>query len=305
MKNKTNKLTQQISGLLLLDKPSGITSNAALQQAKRLFHAKKAGHTGSLDPLASGMLPIAFGAETKFSQYLLTANKKYWVQAELGVKTASGDRESEVIVEREIPELTQRQIDEAFQSFRGNIKQVPSMYSALKHRGQPLYKLARQGIEVTRKGRIVTVFELNVLDYQNNIVTFEMHCSKGTYVRTLVDDFGEVLGCGAHVIALRRLSVAQYQESQMITLETLKEVCDKENIMSLNDYLLPTGSIIHHWPEVILNNDITLHYLRQGQAVMVPHAPTEGWVRISNSNGKFIGIGEIDSGGKIAPRRLA
>ena len=288
-----NNLT---SGILLLDKPSGISSHAALQKVKRLFRAKKVGHTGSLDPLASGMLPLCFGEATKFSQYLLAADKKYWVQAQLGIRTASGDSDSEVIATREVPALEKQQVDHQLQSFRGHIKQIPPMYSALKHQGQPLYKLARQGIEIERQSRDVTIYALDLLDYHDQTLTFEMHCSKGTYVRTLVDDLGELLGCGAHVITLRRLSVAQYLENTMRTLETLTQ-------STLEQCLLPTESMIPSWPSVNLTEE-HWYYLRQGQAVMVSDAPAAGWVQLFSANGSFVGVGEMDHNGKVAPRRL-
>lgn len=235
-----NKIPRQnINGILLLDKPVGITSNAALQRVKRLFYAKKAGHTGSLDPLASGMLPICFGRATKLSHYLLDADKSYYVKAKLGVRTTTSDSEGDIIAQRDVPSLSQAQIDHAFAAFRGPIEQIPSMFSALKYKGQPLYKLARRGIEVERKSRRITVYELNVLDFSDNIVTFDMRCSKGTYVRTIADDFGERLGCGAHVIHLRRLTVGHFQTEQMITMEKL-ENSDQENLMR---YLLPLETI--------------------------------------------------------------
>ena len=292
-----------INGVLLLDKPSGISSNAALQIAKRLLCAKKAGHTGSLDPLASGMLPLCFGEATKFSQYLLEADKKYWVMAKLGVRTTTSDSEGEVISQNPVPSLTPAQMDQAFDTFRGEIDQVPSMYSALKHKGQPLYKLARQGVEVERKSRRITIHELKVLDIKADTVTFEVHCTKGTYVRTIVDDFGEQLGCGAHVIGLRRLSVGHYAESQMIPLAALeKEVAENDSGL-LTRHLLPLESSVMSWPAVKLV-DATLYYLRQGQSVMTPNAPAEGWVRLLDQQECFVGVGEVLESGKIAPRRL-
>ncbi len=293
------KVKRSVNGVLLLDKPTGITSNRALQLVKRLFYAKKAGHTGSLDPLASGMLPICFGEATKFSQYLLDADKSYYVKAKLGIRTATADEEGDVIAKRDVPSLTQAQIDSAFDAFRGEIEQVPSMFSAVKHKGQPLYKLARQGIEIERKSRQIKIYELNVLDYSNNIVTFEVRCSKGTYVRTLVDDFGESLGCGAHVIQLRRLTVGHFHMDQMISMETLEKT-DEQTLMN---YLLPLESTVANWPAIELERH-TAFYLKQGQAVMVPKAPTQGWLRLLQKDGRFIGVGEILCDGKVAPRRL-
>ena len=233
--NNHNK--SQVNGVLLLNKPSGMTSNAALQQVKRLLQAKKAGHTGSLDPLASGMLPMCFGRATKLCQHLLNADKRYFVRAKLGVRTNTSDQEGHVIATREVPALSAVAIDRAFDAFRGEIEQVPSMFSAIKHQGQPLYKLARQGIEVERKSRHIKIYELMVLDYQNSVVTFEVHCSKGTYIRTLVDDFGELLGCGAHVTYLHRLSVGPFQKEQMIPLDKIES--DTERLR----YLLSLESL--------------------------------------------------------------
>lgn len=295
----SKNIKKTINGILLLDKPTGITSNAALQRIKRLFHAKKAGHTGSLDPLASGMLPICFGEATKFSQYLLDADKRYFVKAKLGIRTATADKEGEIIAKREVPALTKVQIDSAFDAFRGEIEQIPSMFSAVKYKGQPLYKLARKGIEVERKSRRIKIYELNVLDYENDIISFEVSCSKGTYVRTIVDDFGEAIGCGAHVIYLRRSTVGHFQMEEMTSLEKLENT-EEESLMK---YLSPLESMVGSWPGIELERH-TAFYLQQGQAVMVPQAPAKGWVRLLHKNGQFIGVGEILSDGKVAPRRL-
>lgn len=300
-RNTPNK--RDVHGILLLEKPSGITSNDALQQAKRLFGAKKAGHTGSLDPLADGMLPICFGEATKFSQYLLDADKIYRVKAKLGVRTASGDSEGDVLVERDLPELNRSLLEKTIQKFHGDIEQIPSMYSALKYQGQPLYKLARQGIEIPRQPRPVKIYEIKILDWQQDVIEVYVHCSKGTYVRTLIDDFGELLGCGAHVIALRRLSVGHYREEKMISLAELETIAKTESPLSLDRYLLNVESMMSHFPALKTTKIITL-YFRQGQAVMIPHAPTRGFVRLYADHGEFIGIGEVQSDGKIAPRRL-
>ena len=297
------KSKRTVNGVFLLDKPNGMTSNEALQRVKRLFGAKKAGHTGSLDPIAVGMLPICFGEATKFSQFLLDANKTYQVKAKLGVRTASGDSEGEIIAERNVPKITRREIEKTLAMFRGTIEQVPSMYSALKYQGQPLYKLARQGIEVERKARPVTIYELTLLEYNEDCVTLYVYCSKGTYVRTLIDDFGEALGCGAHVNALRRMTVSHYPTDQMITLLQLEHERDEKNIAALDRYLLPIESMVFNFPSIKLEQT-THFYLCQGQAVMVPHSPTEGLVRLHDCYDRFVGIGEVLGDGKIAPRRL-
>lgn len=297
MKLKNEKL--KISGILLLDKPSGITSNSALQKVKRLFCAAKAGHTGSLDPLASGMLPVCFGEATKLSQYLLSADKTYLVTAQLGVRTTTGDQEGEVISQKNVPAFSVEQLDRFLDAFRGNIEQIPSMFSALKFNGQPLYKLARQGIDIPREKRQLTIYQLKVLNFCDNYLQFTLHCSKGTYVRTLVDDLGELLGCGAYVTNLRRLSVGSFNTEQMISLQTL----ESQPAHELKKYLLPPDLAVLHWPELILP-DATLFYLRQGNPVVVAHAPSSGWVRLLDKEGHFIGIGEALPDGKIAPRRV-
>lgn len=283
-----------IHGILLLDKAIGISSNRALQEVKNLFNAKKAGHTGSLDPLATGMLPICFGEATKFSQFLLNADKRYYVVAKLGIKTTTGDREGEILEERSVGVIN---LENILPSFRGEIQQIPSMYSAIKHQGQPLYKLARQGIEVERKVRTVSIHDLTLLEQTADTLTFSVHCSKGTYVRTLVEDIGERLGCGAHITQLRRLEVSPYQESQMINYEQLKD------ISGLQECLLPIETLVQDFPKLSIT-DTSAFYLKQGQAVMVPHAPTSGWVALYLHSGKFLGMGEIQDDGKIAPKRL-
>jgi tRNA pseudouridine55 synthase len=281
-----------------------MTSNDAVQRAKRLFNASKVGHTGSLDPLATGVLPLCFGEATKFSQYLLTSDKRYVVRIRLGVATDSGDADGEVIATRPVPDLTANEVERALDSFRGEIEQVPSMFSAIKHQGQPLYKLARQGIEVERESRPVTIFENELLALEGDELTLSIHCSKGTYVRTIAEDLGEMLGCGAHVTALRRTAAGPYQESDLLTFETLESALEEG---SLDRFLLPVSSAVGDWPEVSLSDD-TAYYLRQGQPVMVPHAPTRGWVRLfqlrSEGSSRFLGVGEVLDDGRVAPRRL-
>ncbi len=294
---------RSVNGILLLDKPVGITSNQALQKVKGLFMARKAGHTGSLDPLASGMLPVCLGEATKMSQFLLTSDKRYQVTARLGLRTATGDAEGEIIAQRTVPDLDMRQLNKVFDAFRGEIQQVPSMYSALKHQGKPLYHLARQGISVPRESRHLTIYQLDLLHVEGDLIQFELHCSKGTYVRTLVDDFGEILQCGAHVIALRRLSVGAYHADQMISLQSLQTASQMDSLEVLDRYLLPIHSAVAHWPELRLTES-TVFYLKQGSAVMVPQAPSSGWVRLADKQGHFLGVGEVLDDGKIAPRRL-
>lgn len=296
---------RHIDGIVLLDKPEGITSNAALQQVKHLYRAMKAGHTGSLDPLASGMLPICLGEATKFSQYLLDADKSYQVTAQLGVKTTTGDREGEVVSQAAVPELTQETLEAVLKQFTGQVTQIPSMYSALKHQGQPLYKLARQGIEVERKARVITVYQMDLLGIEGDLLSIQVSCSKGTYIRTLVEDIGTALGCGAHVAILRRLGVGSYLSAQMHTLDELQQLAEDEvRRRELDTRLLPFESAIGHFAELSLS-EAAIYYLKQGQAIIAPQAPSEGWVRLHRRNtGAFVGVGEVLADGRVAPRRL-
>ena len=293
---------RDVNGILLLDKPSGITSNDALQQVKRLFFAKKAGHTGSLDPLASGVLPICMGEATKVSAFLLDADKRYEVRCQLGVKTTTADAEGEVISTRPVEDYSDAQIEAVLERFRGPIEQIPPMYSALKHEGQRLYKLARQGVEVEREPRPVDIHELVLTGRGDDWLDIAVHCSKGTYVRTLAEDIGEQLGCGAHVSALRRTAVGPYNDEHLVTLEQLQAL-KEEDKRATDELLLPIESALTQWPDVRLSADAAF-YLRQGQAVLVPRAPTSGWVRVYEGEHTFLGMGEILDDGRVAPRRM-
>lgn len=289
-----------INGILLLDKPQGITSNQALQTAKRLFAAKKAGHTGSLDPLATGLLPLCFGEATKFSQFLLEADKVYWVSARLGIKTKTGDAEGEIIEERPISSSCFEQLDAVLSTFRGPILQIPPMFSALKFKGKPLYELARQGITVERSAREVTVHALTLLGTTADSIELEIKCTKGTYVRTLIEDIGEALGCGAYVQGLRRLGVGNYNEKGMISLQQLEAFTQEER----DRCLLPLDSLLHTWPCVKLSQ-AAVYYLYRGQAILLPNVSEKGWVRLVHTvNDQFIGVGEVLEDGRVAPRRL-
>ena len=296
---------RNVSGVLLLDKPLGGSSNHALQKVKRLFGAAKAGHTGSLDPLATGMLPVCFGEATKISAFLLDADKRYRLKCQLGVSTTTGDIEGEVVETCDVSLITEQAIKEVLPEFIGNIKQIPPMYSALKHNGERLYKLARQGIEVEREARSVTIYDIDYLslskdEQQRLILGLEVSCSKGTYVRTLVEDIAKKLQCCAHITALRRLSVGPY-DGDMMTMEQLMELAEQGND-ALDDSLQPIDSGVADWPDVHLGSDAAF-YVRQGQPVMVPHAPTQGWVRIYDQS-QFLGLGEIQDDGMVAPRRM-
>lgn len=292
---------KNINGFLLLNKPIGISSNQALTEVKKLFRAKKAGHTGSLDPLASGMLPICFGEATKFSQYLLEADKEYYVEAKLGVRTTTGDAEGSIVATRPVPENIAVNLEQALNNFRGEIEQIPSMYSALKFKGRPLYEYARQGIEIERASRKVLIKELQLISCEQDCLVMVVKCSKGTYIRTLIEDIGEFLGTGAYVSALCRTNVEPYTDKGMITLEQLHELAaDPE---SLEQLLLPIDSALSNWPQLELSEALT-YYIKQGQPIIVPKAPTNGLVRLISNRNSFIGVGEILLDGRVAPRRL-
>ena len=290
-----------VDGILVLDKPRGISSNNALQQVKTLFKAQKAGHTGSLDPLAHGMLPICFGVTTRLSAFLLDADKHYQVRVRLGETTATGDQEGEVLQTRSAAGIDAQQITAVLPPFRGVISQLPPMYSALKHQGQRLYKLARQGIEVEREPREITIYDLQLGAVEGCEFELQVHCSKGTYVRTLAEDIGEALGCGAHVVGLRRTGVGPYTEFPMVTLAQVEAMAE-QGMTSLDELLLPADSALSHWPALHINANMSF-YLKQGQPVLVPKAPTEGWVRLYQEEALFLGVGEVLPDGRIAPRR--
>jgi tRNA pseudouridine55 synthase len=294
---------EKIDGILLLDKPFDTTSNGALQRIKHLFVAKKAGHTGSLDPLATGMLPICFGEATKICQFLLESEKYYLVTAQLGVRTTTGDAEGEVLSQQPVVGVTREAIEQCLEQFKGSIEQIPPMYSAVKFKGKPLYKLARRGIEIERKPRIVQIHALRLKAFEDDTFVIEVHCSKGTYVRTLVEDIGNVLGCGAHVSRLRRSAVAPYQDSVMYTLPELEEIREKQGLEALRHCMLPLESSVQNYPAIKLTTAATF-YLRMGQPVMATHIRSNGLIRLFSDNGEFMGIGEMLDDGRVTPRRL-
>lgn len=301
--SRRRKSGRDVNGILLLDKPLNMTSNEVLQKVKRLYQARKAGHTGSLDPLATGMLPICFGEATKVSSFLLDASKHYSLVCKLGQTTETGDREGKILKERTVPHLERALLDRVLDSFLGTIQQIPPMYSALKHQGQRLYDLARKGVEVERAPREVVIHRLDLLDFGDDYLVLDVFCSKGTYVRTLVEDIGAALDCGAHVTELRRLGVGPYEDAQqMVTLQQIEQAAQQDR-ETLDQLLLPIESALSQWPGLQLSVD-TAYYLCQGQAVMVPKAPTSGWVRLYQKNQQFLGMGEVLDDGKVAPRRL-
>jgi len=301
-RRRSHQNLRRVNGILLLDKPAGLTSNAALQAVKKLYAARKAGHTGSLDPLATGLLPLCFGEATKVSGFLLDADKHYQVTCKFGEQTSTGDAEGEIIERRPLDGLNEKQLRKVIKGFLGDIKQIPPMYSALKHKGERLYKLARQGVEVEREPRQVTIFELELVSFEAPVAELRVHCTKGTYVRTLIEDIGEQLGCGAHVIGLRRNGVGPFDDTNMIDMEGLEAVAS-EGHYALDQLLLPMESGLTQWPDVRLTGDAAF-YLRQGQPVLVPKAPTTGWVRLYEGESRFLGMGEILDDGRVAPRRL-
>ena len=295
-----------VDGILVLDKPLGVSSNRALQTAKHLYFAAKAGHTGSLDPLATGVLPLCFGEATKFSQYLLDADKAYQSTFVLGVATATGDAEGEILATANGCHITEAAVLEALAEFRGEIEQVPSMYSAIKQNGQPLYKLARQGKEVERKARTVVIKQLELRGFragENPQVDIYLECSKGTYVRSIAEDLGKALGCGAHVSALRRTRAGPFRIEDSVSLNTLEALKSNEQLAQMDALLLPADTALGGLPLVRLSESGGF-YIRQGQPVQVPNAPCDGMVRVALETGEFLGIGEILDDGRVAPRRL-
>jgi len=294
---------RHLNGILLLDKAAGASSNFVLQRAKTMFFARKAGHTGSLDPFATGLLPICFGDATKMSAYLLDSDKKYLAECRLGVATTSADIEGELKCEMPVPTLSDRLIAKVFQDFIGENDQLPPMHSALKQNGQPLYKWARKGIEVARATRKINVFTLKLIQYNAPSIIFEVHCSKGTYVRTLAEDIAAALGTCGHVTMLRRLKVGFFDLKHSFTLDELAETLAVSGVDELESKLLPIDSALEGWPSVDLDEDAAF-YVKQGRAVTVPCAPTDGLVKLYQNGEMFIGIGKILDDGRVAPKRL-
>jgi len=295
-----------LDGILVLDKPHGVSSNRALQMAKRLYGAAKAGHTGSLDPLATGVLPLCFGEATKFSQYLLDADKAYESTFVLGVATATGDTEGEVLATVDASAVAEADVAAALEAFRGEIEQIPSMYSALKHQGQPLYKLARQGKEVERKARRVVIKQLELRGFRSGAkaeVDVYLECTKGTYVRSIAEDLGSMLACGGHVSRLRRTRAGAFGIEQSVTMATLEALHANDRIADMDALLLSADAAVEGLPLVKLSESGGF-YIRQGQPVLVPNAPCDGMVRVALETGEFLGIGEILDDGRVAPRRL-
>lgn len=289
-----------VNGLLLLDKPSGCSSNAALQKARRLFSARKAGHTGSLDPIASGLLPICFGEATKLCSHLLDSDKRYQVLIRLGAETDTCDREGVIIARAEVPLLDPDVIARALAKFKGRIQQVPPMYSALKHQGKRLYELARQGVEIERKAREVEIFSIEVLAFDRDSLTLDVKCSKGTYIRSLAVDLGRLLGSGGYVEELRRTAVGSFALEQAQTLELLGESMDEVERLGV---LRPMDVMVAHLPSMHFDCDQSRR-LNQGQAVDLPDPMVTGWARLYDGAQRFMGLGQALADGRLVPRRV-
>lgn len=296
------KRGRNIDGIVVLNKATGLSSNAALQQVKHLFEARKAGHTGSLDPLATGVLPLCLGEATKVSQYLLDSDKGYRARIKLGVRTDSGDSEGNVLEEHDASAIERQDIEAALPRFRGEIEQLPPMHSALKKDGVPLYKLARQGKTVEREPRRVTIYRCELTAFEGGELELEVECSKGTYIRTIADDLGQALGCGAHIIALHRTKAGAFTEQDCIGIEALILEKERNGLDGLDQFLIPMDEAVADFPAVILP-EITAGFVKNGQAVLVRHLPADGLVRLYEEE-QFIGIGCIDDEGKVAPKRL-
>lgn len=299
---QVKRIRRPIDGILLFDKPQGMSSNQALQRVKYLYNAEKAGHTGSLDPLATGLLPICLGEATKYSQHLLDADKVYRTRMRLGQKTSTADAEGEIIEERPVPHFDQATIDAVLAKFTGTIQQIPSMYSALKKDGKPLYELARQGIEVAREPRTIHIYRLQLLAVEPLYWELEVACSKGTYIRNLVEDMGEMLGCGAHVSELRRLASGCFSLDEQLTLDYLQQVAE-QGYQALDALLLPAWAAIADKPKVTLT-ETTTYYLLHGNPVRVNQLPEDEDVLIFDDRQRFLGLGYMNDDGLLAPKRL-
>lgn len=292
---------RQVDGILLLDKPEGLTSNAVLQRVKRLYQAEKAGHTGSLDPIATGLLPICFGQATKLSGFLLDGDKRYRVRAQLGVKTSTGDREGESIAHSDASSVTRAVVERALPKFIGTQQQVPPMYSALKHEGQRLYALARSGVEVDRAPREITIHGLTLIALVDGIFELDVLCSKGTYIRTLVEDIAAAIGQVAHVVALRRTGAQPFWSADLVAVEALEAAAGR-GIEVLDALLQPVAAGAASLPQVQIDDDRAF-YLSRGQAVRVASVPDSQAIAVLNGVGRLLGIGRRDADGMLAPSR--
>ena len=288
-----------LDGILLLDKPAGMSSNAALQRVRRLLGGCKAGHAGSLDPLATGMLPLCLGEATKIAGEILSNRKRYRFTVALGARTATGDREGAVVATAPVPDRWQEGLEAALRGFLGPGRQIPPMYSALKRDGQPLYRLARAGVTVERAPREIEIFELTPVSQSAEAVELEVLCSKGTYVRTLAEDIAQALGTCGHVTALRRTWVEPFEAERMQTLEAVTRACEAGSAPEL----LAADRPLAHLPAVALES-WQADRIGHGQEVMLVRSPPPGRVRLYEGERRFLGLGESDGRGGIRPRRL-
>ncbi len=290
-----------IHGVVLLDKPAGISSNRALQKARGIYQARKAGHTGSLDPFATGMLPVCLGEASKTAAFMLEAGKRYRATARLGEATTTGDIEGDIIQTCSPARCDAEFLARTLKSFEGQIEQVPPMYSALKHEGRPLYEYARAGIEIERPARTVTIHQLDLVDWQSPNLTFGVHCSKGTYVRTLAEDIATALGSCAHLVALRRTAVEPFESSPMVTLEQLQEAREQGG---LQEYLLPVDAGLLHWPRVELDIIQQGRFEHGNQFEYTPAGSNAERVRVYGPENNLLGLADLDPGGRLKPLKV-
>ena len=290
-------LKREIDGVFLLNKPLGFSSNQALKKIQWLFNAKKAGHTGTLDPMASGLLPICIGEATKFSHRLLEANKTYIATIQLGVTTTTGDQEGEVVNQKDVV-LKPNQLEETLQKFTGDITQIPPMFSALKFEGKPLYEYARQGIEIERKSRQVTIYDITLNKIEESIVILEVSCSKGTYIRTLAEDIGHALGCGAYLKGLERTQTGNFQLSDTLTIEAIEAM----SMASREETLLPVDALLEGLSSIKLTLTET-EAIKKGQAIDF-NGKNDNELRLYGVSGQFLGVGQPDLQGRLFPKRL-
>ena len=290
-------LKREIDGVFLLDKPLGFSSNQALKKIQWLFNAKKAGHTGTLDPMATGLLPICLGEATKFSHRLLDAHKSYIATIQLGITTSTGDQEGEVISEKEVV-LNEAQLKDTLKKFMGDMTQIPPMYSALKFEGKPLYEYAREGIEIERKSRQIKIFDIKLINIEKSIITIEVLCSKGTYIRTLAEDIGQTMGCGAHLKGLERTQTGNFQLSEALSIEALEAM----PMASREKALMPIDVLLEELSSIKLNM-AELDAIKKGQSIDFI-SKNDKEVRLYSPSGQFVGVGQSDLKGRLFPKRL-
>ena len=302
MHKRPRTVFRQLDGIVLLDKPQGLSSNQALQRVRHLFRAEKAGHTGSLDPLATGLLPVCLGEATKIAGILLGKNKAYETVAKLGVTTDTDDADGQVIIERSVPLLDEKNIEILLQSFIGKIQQRPPIYSALKQGGEPLYAKARRGEIIDVPLREVNVESIQITHLDTNEISLRIVCGSGTYIRSIVRDLGELLGCGAHVSALRRLWVAPFLEPQMVTLDQLQALAEQGDD-ALLPLVLPIETGLSGWPVLCLD-EAQIKRFGQGQRLVIAECQIQGDVNVCDEAGRSLGLASLDQYGVLQAKRL-